>query len=68
VASDGRVFLATEDGQVLVLEDGGAFHVMARNDMGETVFATPAIANRTLFVRTRGHLYAIAQGASPKTD
>ena len=68
VASDGRVFLATEDGQVLVLKAGDAFEVMARNDMGETVFATPAIANHTLFVRTHGHLYAIAQGASPKTD
>lgn len=28
--------------------------------MGEPVFATPAIANRTLYVRTRGHLYTIA--------
>jgi hypothetical protein len=28
--------------------------------MGEPVFATPAIANRTLYVRTRGHLYGIA--------
>jgi hypothetical protein len=27
--------------------------------MGETVFATPAIAKGTMFVRTRGHLYAI---------
>ena len=63
VASDGRVFLATEDGEVLVLKAGDTFEVVARNDMGETIFATPAIANHTLFVRTRGHLVAIAQGA-----
>jgi outer membrane protein assembly factor BamB len=60
VASDGRVFLAAESGEVLVLEAGESFEVLARNDMGEPVFATPAIAGRTLFVRTRGHLFAIA--------
>jgi outer membrane protein assembly factor BamB len=59
VASDGRVYLAAEGGEVLVLAAGERFEILARNDMGEPVFATPAIANRTLYVRTRGHLYAI---------
>jgi hypothetical protein len=30
--------------------------------MGEPCMATPAIADGTLFVRTQGHLYAIASG------
>lgn len=60
VASDGRVYLAGEDGQLLVLRAGRAFEVLARIDMGETLFATPAISRGTLFVRTRGHVYAIA--------
>lgn len=60
VASDRRVFLAAEGGEVLVLGTGDAFEVLSRNDMGEPVFATPAIARGTLYVRTRGHLYAIA--------
>ncbi len=59
VASDGKVFVAGEEGQVLVLRAGRAFEVLARNEMKETVFATPAIARGALFVRTRGHLYAI---------
>ena len=60
VASDGRVYLAGEDGQVLVLRAGRSFDVIARIDMGETVFATPAISRGTLYVRTRGHVYAIS--------
>jgi outer membrane protein assembly factor BamB len=65
VASDGHVFLAAEGGEVLVLGAAGAFEVLARNDMGEPVFATPAIAGGTLYVRTRGHVYAIA---SPRAE
>jgi outer membrane protein assembly factor BamB len=60
VASDGRVYLAGEDGQLLVLRAGRSFDVIARIDMGETVFATPAISRGTLYVRTRGHVYAIS--------
>jgi outer membrane protein assembly factor BamB len=60
VAGDGKVYVASETGEVLVLEAGRTFRVLARNDMGEACLATPAIAGGTLYVRTRGHLYAIA--------
>ena len=63
VASDGRIYLAGEDGQLLVLRAGRTFDLLTRIDMGETVFATPAIARGALYVRTRGHLYAIAAPA-----
>jgi outer membrane protein assembly factor BamB len=63
VASDGRIYVASEAGEVLVLKAGRSYDLMARNDMGESTMATPAIAGGTLYVRTRGHLYAIA-GAS----
>jgi outer membrane protein assembly factor BamB len=69
IASDGKVYVAGEEGQVIVLRAGRSFEVLARNDMGETVFATPAIAGGTLFVRTRGHLYAIgAPGKAAHAD
>jgi outer membrane protein assembly factor BamB len=67
VASDGKVFVPTEGGEVLVLEAGRTHRVLARNDMGETLMATPAIAGGTLYLRTRGHLYAIAEAAAPRT-
>jgi len=66
VASDGRLYLPTEGGEVLVLGTGASFQVLARTDMGEPVFATPAISRGTLFVRTRSHLYGIAApGGNP---
>lgn len=68
VASDGRVYLAGEDGQLLVLRAGRTFEVIARIDMGETVFATPAISRGTMYVRTRGHLYAISATGQAATD
>ena len=33
---------------------------LARNDMGDTLMATPAIADGTLYVRSRSALFAIA--------
>jgi outer membrane protein assembly factor BamB len=61
VASDGKLYLAAEGGEVLVVKAGRTFEVVARNDMGEPIMATPAIANGTLYVRTQGHLYGIAR-------
>lgn len=61
IASDGKLYVAAEGGEVLVVKAGPRFEVLARNDMGESCMATPAIANRTLFVRTLGHLYAVAK-------
>ena len=68
VASDGKVYLAGEDGQLLVLRAGRTFEVLTRIDMGETVFATPAISRGTMYVRTRGHLYAISATARAAAD
>jgi len=66
VASDGRVYLAGEDGQLLVLRAGRSFEPLARVDMGETLFATPALSRGTMYLRTRSHVYAI--GAAGRAD
>jgi outer membrane protein assembly factor BamB len=73
VASDGRVYLASESGEVWVLAAGRKFEVLARNDLGEPLMATPAIAGGRLLIRGRTRLFAIAgdgeassgQAASP---
>jgi outer membrane protein assembly factor BamB len=67
VASDGKLYVAAEGGEVLVVKAGRSFEVLARNDMGEPCMATPAIADGTLFVRTQGHLYAIASATVKAT-
>lgn len=57
VAADGRLYVATLEGTVAVLRGEGEWEVVAENDLGEEIWATPAIAEGDLFVRTRERLY-----------
>ena len=59
VASDGRLFLSGEDGDVFVVRAGRSFELVARNPLGEPIMATPAIAGGLLLVRTEKRLVAI---------
>jgi hypothetical protein len=43
---------------VTVFAPGDDFNVADRNNLGEPIYAMPAISNGTLYVRTTGHLYA----------
>lgn len=59
VAGDGKVYCTGEEGDVVVIRAGETFEVLARNRMGESCMATPAISRGTLFFRTRAHLVAV---------
>lgn len=60
--SDGKhLYFPGETGMVLVVPVGDQFSTIATNDLGETCMATPAIADGTIFFRTRGKLVAIAK-------
>ncbi len=58
VAADGRIYAAGETGTVVVFRAGDQLEVLARNDLGESITATPAIADHKLYVRTAKHLWA----------
>ena len=59
VSGDGKIYVAGEDGRIVVLKDGPELEVLATNDMGAPVLATPAIADGRLFVRTRKALICL---------
>ena len=61
VASDGRIFASSEDGEMFVVRAGKQFEVIGMNPMGESLMATPAIAGETMYVRGVKHLFAIRQ-------
>ena len=61
VAADGKVYLTNEDGEMLVVEAGPAFKLIATNSMGETVMATPALSQGMMFVRGAASLFAIGR-------
>ena len=59
VAADGKIICASENGSVYVVKAGAEFELLAKNDMGEPLFATPAIADGVLYLRTTKRLVAI---------
>ena len=61
VANDGRIYIAGEDGQVIVLKAGPVFERLATNDMGASVLASPAISDGKLLMRTASQLVAIGK-------
>jgi outer membrane protein assembly factor BamB len=59
VASDGRIYLSNEDGEIIVVKAGPTFELLARNDLADPVMATPAISGGLLLVRSQHYLWAI---------
>lgn len=57
VAADGKVFLLSGAGKLTVLKAQAQWDVLGVNDMGDEAYATPAIVNGRIYVRTRGALY-----------
>lgn len=57
---DGKVYFGNDDGVVTVFQHGKKKEVLAENDMGVKVRATPVVANNVLYVMTENKLYAIA--------
>ena len=61
VAADGRIYLTSEDGEILVLAAGREFRRIATNSMGELVMATPALSDGVMYVRSAFSLFAIGR-------
>ena len=63
VAGDSKIYVVGENGFVVVLSQGPMLNVLAKNDMGESCIASPAIADGRIFIRTRENLYCISDEA-----
>ncbi len=61
VAADGRIYLSNEDGEMLVVEAGAAFKLLATNSIGEMLMATPALSDGVMYVRALSTLFAIGR-------
>lgn len=60
LASDGRIYLHSEDGDTFILRDGDTYAEIAKNSLGEMSLATPVPAEGALFIRTQTKLYRIS--------
>ena len=61
VASDGKIYLSNEDGEILVVSAGEKFNQIATNSMGELLMATPALSDGVMYVRSAESLFAIGR-------
>jgi outer membrane protein assembly factor BamB len=61
IASDGKIYLASEDGEVHVVKAGATYETLASNPMGEVMMGTPALAKGVLVVRGMKHIFAVAE-------
>jgi outer membrane protein assembly factor BamB len=57
VAADGKIFLASEDGNLAVVRAGADWEVLSVVNGGEAVYATPALSSGDVFLRTESALY-----------
>ncbi len=61
VAGAGHVFFAAEGGTTFVVKAGEQPEIVAKNDVGERIIASPAIAAGRIFLRTDDHVISIGQ-------
>jgi outer membrane protein assembly factor BamB len=58
IAANGHVYLTSSRGTISVVQAGDALQVKARNELGDSVMSTPAIADNKLYMRAEKHLWA----------
>jgi outer membrane protein assembly factor BamB len=57
VGAAGMVYMLSQSGKASVLKAGGEWEILAVNDLDDECYATPAIVENRLYIRTRGTLY-----------
>lgn len=63
-----RIYLVNERGKTVVVKAGPAFEIIAESslgDSGEIFWATPAVADGAIFIRSSDALYCIRNASTP---
>ena len=61
VAGAGKLYFAGMNGAVTVLHPGPKYQLLAKNDVGESIVASPAISQGRIFLRGEKHLFCIGE-------
>jgi outer membrane protein assembly factor BamB len=64
VLIDGKIYVVNEGGDVFVLEAKPKFKLLAKSELGEGVFASPAVSDNRLFIRASDHLFCIGKNGA----
>ncbi len=63
VAAGGHVYFLSQQGKATVVKAGAEWEQVATHDFEEEAYATPAVVEGRLYLRTKGHLYCFAAPA-----
>jgi len=61
VSAEGNVYFVSDKGVTTVLRPGPKFNVIANNNLGEKISASPAISQGQVFLRSNRHLFCIGK-------
>jgi outer membrane protein assembly factor BamB len=61
VGGDGKLYVANEEGDVLTIQSGPEFEILARTTAEDPILATPAISDGVIFFRTGRELIAVGR-------
>ena len=57
--ADGRIYISSKEGKTTVIEPGPKFRKLAVNELDGFLGASPAVAGKSLLLRTKTHLYRV---------
>lgn len=66
VAGGGRIYVSNNDGTTFVIKAGKEFELLATNNLGERITASPAISGNDMLYRTGSHVYCIREDAASR--
>ncbi|HKQ40739.1 MAG TPA: PQQ-binding-like beta-propeller repeat protein [Verrucomicrobiae bacterium] len=61
IYGDGRLYFFSQEGPTLVVKPGRTLNVLATNTLAAGCMASPAADGKSLYVRTKTHLYRIEE-------
>jgi outer membrane protein assembly factor BamB len=61
ICAEGRLYFCNDEGVTYVVDVSRGWKVLAANRLDDGFMASPAVADKTLILRTRSHLYCIGQ-------
>jgi outer membrane protein assembly factor BamB len=57
--ADNRIYISNKQGKTTIIQPGRIFRVLAINELDGFIGASPAVAGKSLLMRTKTHLYRV---------
>jgi len=61
VLANGLVYMPNDAGVITIFQPGATFESVAKNSIGESMFASPAISNGKIYLRGKKNLFCIGK-------